>query len=123
MRTTIWGASALAMLGLMGIAQAKDPKVQPAGKDVPTFVWEKDRDGFKSLRSQVKSLRAGVIDARRAGDDKAEALALCRLADVFSRINDRTEAAEMLLRASLLARRLEDADLGNKVTRQIRDIW
>lgn len=123
MRRNLWGAGALVALAAMGAAGAKDPMPKAAAKAAPILTWEKDKDGYRGLRSQLKGLRAQVVDARKSGDDKAEALALCKLADAYSRLNDRTEAGELLLRASLLARRLEDADLGNKVTRQIRDIW
>ena len=121
MRIRLWGAGALAALAVTGAAGAKDP--QPKKEAAPVLTWASDKDGYRGLRVQLNGLRNQVVDARKAGDDKAEALALCKLADVCSRLNDRTEAGELLLRASLLARRLEDSALGNKVTRQIRDIW
>ena len=120
MRMRFLGLTALAALCTIGVAQAKDPK---PNKTAPVLTWENDRDGYRGMRAQLKGLQAGVIDARKLGDDKSEALALCKLADVYSKLNDRTQAAELLLRANLLARRLEDNELRGKVTRQIRDIW
>ena len=112
------GVAALAAVLALGTAHAKDPK--PTAK---TAAAMGERDGFGNLRRQIKPLREVVLAARSAGDDKAEALALCRLAGVYTRLDNQTDAGELLLRASMLARRLEDAELGNKVTRQIRDIW
>lgn len=122
MQKAHWGFIALAALLIAGGAEAKDPaKKEPAPKT--GAVKATDTDGFKPIRAQIRPLRNEVLAARRAADDKTEALALCKLAAIYTRIDDRTEAAELLLRASMLARRLEDADLGNKVTRQIRDLW
>jgi hypothetical protein len=122
MQKAYWGVMALAALLIVGGAEAKEPaKKKEAAKSESTLGW--DRDGFKATRAQIKPLRGEIMAARRAADDKTEALALCKLAAIYTRLGDRTEAAELLLRASMLSRRLEDADLGNKVTRQIRDLW
>lgn len=120
MQKAHWGVFALAALVIAG-AEAKEPGKKESAKARTQF--DMDSDGFKATRSQIKPLKGEVLAARRAADDKTEALALCKLAAVHTRLGNRTEAAELLLRASLLARRLEDAALGNKVTRQIRDLW
>ncbi len=123
MQKAHWGVMALAALVIAGGAEAKEParKKESAPKAESVSGW--DNDGFKATRSQLRPLRAEVIAARRASDDKAEAVALCKLAGVYTRLGDLNEASEHLLRASLLARRLEDSALGNKVTRMIRDLW
>jgi hypothetical protein len=122
MQKAHWGVMALAALVIAGGAEAKEPvKKKEAAPKAETLGW--DQDGFKATRAQLKPLRAEVVAARRASDDKAEALALCKLAGVHTRLGDLNEASEHLLRASLLARRLEDSALGNKVTRMIRDLW
>jgi hypothetical protein len=123
MQKAHWGVMALAALVIAGGAEAKEPatKKEAAPKTESLGGW--DKDGFKATRAQLRPLRAEVLAARRASDDKAETLALCKLASVYTRLGDLNEASEQLLRASLLARRLEDASLGNKVTRMIRDLW
>ncbi|MGC4044364.1 MAG: hypothetical protein QM758_11345 [Armatimonas sp.] len=123
MQKAHWGFIALAALLIAGGAEAKDPAKKESAAKTEAQAAGTDQDGLKPIRAKIKPLRNEVLAARRIADDKAEALALCKLAAIYTRIEDRTEAAELLLRASMLARRLEDADLGNKVTRQIRDLW
>jgi len=100
MQKAHWGFIALAALLIAGGAEAKDPaKKEPAAKTGTKTGM--DTDGYKPLRAQIKPLRNEVLAARRAGDDKAEALALCKSYTVTGvRVPDRWGAGEGGLRVA-----------------------